>query len=380
MNRSNDLHIEPVRTRRQQHDFYRVKRELYRNDPAAVIPLRRMEWNFLDPARHPFYQHAAREVFVAYRGRRAIGRVAAIIDHLHNQHYADRLGCFGFFESPEDPEVARCLLDAARDWLRTQGCENFRGPLNPSMKGEFGVLVDGHQHSPRLLMAHTPPYYDALLQGQGLAVIKRFLAYSYAPPLDPDWNERYGQLIAVSEKIQSRFPDLRIEPANSRNVEQRLIEVNTIGNRIRSVGWGFVPLTDDELNYMVGQLKRVIRPDMVVTAYYRDRLVGYLVTVPDVNWAIHRSRGSADWIRWLQLPWWLTRIRQCRLIAVGVDPEFRKKGIVTLMTKRMFDRHVDFDHWEFGWIDEDNLASISALGAAVPLTPYRTYHLYQQSL
>lgn len=380
MNPSNRLRIETVRTARQRADFYRVRRELIRGEPAAVLPLRKMEWAFLDPTVHPFYQHARREVFLAYRGNQPVGRIAAIVDDLHNQHYQDRLGFFGFFESPPDQEIANRLLSAAAEYLVSEGSDQVRGPMNPSMKGEFGVLVEGHETSPRLMMAHTPKYYADLLEDFGFETVKRFFAFNLDIPNDPEWPARTSRMQALSDRILARFPDLRIESATQANVEQRLYEINTIGNHIRSVGWGFVPLTPEELTYMVTQLRRVIDPRGVVSAYYKDELVGYVVTVPDVNWAIKRAKGPFDWVRLVQMPRLLKKIRQCRLIAIGTHPDFRRKGIATLLTKRMFDISPDYDRWEFGWIAEDNLPSIGILESAVPLIRYRTYHVYQKSL
>ncbi|MFN9365495.1 MAG: GNAT family N-acetyltransferase [Planctomycetota bacterium] len=376
----NRLRIETVRTARQRSDFYRVRREIYRSDPAAVIPFRKMEWSFLNPSVHPFYLHARREVFLAYEGNRPVGRIAAIVDDLHNQHYADRLGFFGFFECPPDQEVADRLLNAAADYLVSQGRDQVRGPMNPSMKGEFGVLVEGHQHPPRVMMAHTTNYYAQLLETFGFETVKRFHAYSLDVANDPDWGNKVARMRALSDRICARFPDLKVEPATKANVEQRLYEINTIGNHIRSVGWGFVPLTSEELTYMVNQLRRVIDPRAVVTAHYKNELVGYVVTVPDVNWAIKRTKGPYDWLRFAQMPRLLKKIRQCRLIAIGVHPDFRRKGINTVLTKKMFDITNDYDHWEFGWIAEDNTASIGALSSAVPLDRYRVYHVYQRAL
>ncbi len=294
MNQSNRLRIEPVRTARQRLDFHRVRRDLYRNDPSFVLPLRRMEWSCLDPKVHPFYQHAKREVFLAYQGNRPVGRVAAIVDHLHNEYYQDRLGFFGFYEAYPEPEITEHLLNAAADYLRSEGCDQVRGPMSPSMKGEFGVLVEGHESSPRLMMAHTHRYYADLLERFGFEIVKRFFAFRLDIPADPEWAARDARIRAASDRISARFPDLRVELATRENVEQRLVEINTIGNHIRSVGWGFVPMTTDELNYMVSQLRRVIRPEAVVSAYYQDELVGYVVTAPDVNWAIQRTFCLGD--------------------------------------------------------------------------------------
>ena len=380
MSLSNDLRIECVRTAKHRADFFRVKRDLYRNDPAAVIPFRSMEWRFLDSTAHPFYEHAEREVFVAYRGRKPIGRIAAIIDRMHNEHYQEQMGFFGFFESPNDSLTAEALIKTATDFLRQKGCQSIRGPMNPSMKGEFGVLVEGHEHPPRVMMAHTPAYYHDLLVGLGFDVVKRFFAFNFDWMNIDGWQQRFEHLGDSCARIQKRFPDLKLERATAKNVESRLREINGIGNRIRSVGWGFVPLTEAELDYMVLQMKRVIRPDLVVSAYYHGQLVGYIVNIPNVNWAIKRTVGPWDWLRMLQMPFWMKRIPQCRLIALGVDPEWRRKGIAALLTKSMTDLTPQFKLWEFGWIAEDNLPSMSALDRALPLVRYKTYHVYEKPI
>lgn len=381
MQRGAALKIETVRNQRQRAAFYQVRVERYRDDPAAVIPLKRMEWLQLDPRRHPFYQHARREVWVVFRDGKPVGRIAAVIDDLHNAHYGDRTGFFGFFESPDDPEVAGLLLDTARDWLANQGRDVIRGPLNPSMKGEFGVLLEGHEHPPFILMAHTPLYYDRLLTGWGLEPAKKFHAFLYVPAEDNDEAlVRYARLGEVCERLLKRFPDLSVRQATRKTLEPMLREINRIGNVIRSRGWGFVPLTEAELDFQVAQLRRVINPRTVVACYQGERMVGYNVSIPNVNWAIRRTRGRSDWFRLPQLLYWLRRIPEVRGIAVGVDPDIRAKGISALVTKTMTDQWNSYERWEFGWIAEDNLASMDALDRALPLRRYKTWQVYERRI
>ena len=372
--------LERVENRRRQADFYRARCWVYRHNPAAVIPLRRMEWSLLDSNEHPFYLHARRELWVAYDGRQPVGRIAAIVDDLHNSHYQDRLGFFGFFESPNDPHCASLLLNAAREWLCEQGCNSMRGPVSPSMKGEFGVLLTGHELPPYIMMGYSPPYYDSLLQSQGPRPVKKFFSFQI------NWPEHHAEILAnqrhltqVCERVHQRFPDISIRPATPANLDTVLREINRIGNTIRSRGWGFVPMTEAELDYMVKQIRRVIRPHTVIAAYWQDRLVGYNVTIPNVNWALRRARGHWDWLRLPQLLYWLPRIPQVRTIAVGVDPNIRAKGIATMLTKAMVDLGSQFVEWEFGWIDEANLPSLSALRRAVPMRQSKTYQLYEES-
>lgn len=372
------LRIEAVENRRQHGEFHRVKRDLYRHDRAAVIPLKRMEWLQLDTARHPFYQHARRKIWVVHQGRRPVGRIAAIVDDLHNSHCRDRTGFFGFFESVDDPAVAELLLDTAVDWLRKEGCDAVRGPVNPSMKSDFGVLLEGHSHSPYIMMGHTHRYYDGLLTGYGLRPVKRFHSFLYIPAEDNhEALVRFGKLGEVCERLQKRFPELSVRTGTRRTLEPMLREINRIGNVIRSRGWGFVPMTEAELDFSVAQIRRVIDPQTVVGCYLGERMVGYNVSIPNVNWAIRKCWGSSDWIRLPQLFFWLRRIPEVRCIAVGVDPETRNRGISALVTKSMTDLWNRYERWEFGWIAEDNLASMDALDRALPLRKYKTYQVYE---
>jgi hypothetical protein len=375
------LRLEVVDSRRTKNDFYRVRCDLYRNDPAAVIPLQSMEWLQLDPNRHPFYQHSRREVWVAYQGNRPVGRIAAIVDDLNNEHRQEQAGFFGFFESPNEPSVANRLLDQAREWLQRQGCEVMRGPMSPSMKGEFGVLIDGFEHPPFLMMAHNPPYYHDLLTGYGLQGIKRFFAYGNTHASDDDeLIRRTKEMDKICERILQRFPEISIETATHGNLETILRGVNRIGNVIRSQGWGFVPLTEAELDFNVKQLRRILDPKTIFAAFIDGQMAGYLVSIPNLNWAIKRCRGSKDWMRFPQLLYWMRKIPEIRCIALGVDPEIRAKGLSTLLTCKMMHQWPNFSRWEFGWIDEENARSISSLDRAVPLHQYKTYQVYEMPL
>lgn len=380
------LEIRPVQSRREQSDFYRVRCEVYRNDPAAARPLQSLDWLPLDTHRHPFYEHAKRQVWVAYRQGRPVGRIAAILDHLFTEYYAtspehQHMGFVGFFESPYDPTISRSLFEVAFAWLQSQGCRRVRGPVNPSMKGEFGVLLEGHDHSPFLMMAHTPAYYHDLFVQAGFRPQKKFYSFLFEHAHDSaGMQEKYRELQQCCQRLQKRFPELEIRSATKQTLEPMLREINRIGNRIRSQGWGFVPLTPAELEFMVKQVRRIIRPETVIGCYWKDQLVGYNVTLPNINWALRRARGRWDWWRLPQLLYWMKRIPEGRLIAVGVDPDIRAKGMAALLTKAMLDQSQMFERWEFGWIAEDNLLSMAALSRAVPMRRYKTYQVYEREL
>lgn len=372
--------IRPVDSPKGWKDFYRVRRDIYKNDPAAVIPLRSFEFALLDDQRHPFYQHAQRQAFVAYRNAKPIARIVAVKDDMHNEYYDDRVGFFGFFECPNEQPLANALLETAKRWLLERNLNVMRGPVNPSMKSDFGVLVEGHEHPPFIMMAHSTNYYANLLETAGLQVVRKFLALLLkSADGNAEGMVRLKRLQKFAARVSKRYPTLEMKFANSENVGELIRQINVVGNEIRSEGWGFVPMTDAELDFMVSQVKRIINPETVLVAYVNGELAGYHVSIPDVNWAFKRTRGP-DWLRMIQMPYWLRKIRQSRCIALGASKKYRHTGIGVLLVQEMTELMNIMDQWEFSWIDSENTKSIAAVEMSVPSKHYKTYHLYEMKI
>jgi GNAT superfamily N-acetyltransferase len=255
----------------------------------------------------------------------------------------------------------------------------MRGPVNPSMKSDFGVLVDGQQYPPTIMMAHSPARYDQHLVSAGFDIAKTFYAFrlvfsQHADEYTPRWKE----LRTAQAKINARYPQLKFRAIESATYEKTLREINHLGNDVRSEGWGFVPLTEAELDFMIKNLRPVIRFDMIHAAYWDDQLVGYIVNIPDVFWALKRTWWRWYWLRMLQLPLLIRRTPKTRVIALGVDASFRNKGVAMMLIQRLIDRWNEYDEWEFSWVAEDNLKSIRAIERAVPVHQYKTYRLYEK--
>ena len=375
------LRVDCVRSPRDWRDFHFVRDEVYRGDPAAVRPLRSQAQRLLDPAVHPFYEHADREVFVCRDGGRPVGRIVAIVDRLHNEYHGDRVGFFGFFEAPDRAEIAEALLGAAREWLAARGCDRLRGPVNPSMKGEFGVQVTGHGDPPSFLMAHTPPYYERLLLDAGLRVAKAFYAFRLNTRDVAERREHWEHANRLCERIERRHPELRVTTADPRRIEDQLRAVNALANRVRNNIWGFVPLTEAELDDMVGQLRRVIDPETVVLVFRDEELVGYAIGIPDVNWALARTRGRSDWIRVPQLLYWMRRTPRLRTLALGADERYRSAGVATLLLSRILKQGTSrYSEFEISWIVEDNLPSLRAVMRILPMEVSKAYRLYEGAI
>ena len=161
------------------------------------------------------------------------------------------------------------------------------------------------------------------------------------------------------------------------NFAQTFREINELSNEVRKDDWGFVPFTDSELQFMVKSLRQVVRFDMIHVAYWDDQLVGYIVNIPDVNWALRKTIGKWDWIRLPQLWFWLKRTPRTRVFLLGVKKEYRNRGVSTSLIKRLVDRHLEYAEWEFSWVEEDNLRSMRAIARAAKVEKFKTCLLYR---
>lgn len=339
-----------------------------------------MERKQLNPAEHPFFEHATGELFVCYRGSTPVGRIVAIKDQMHNDHHGDQVGFFGCFEAEDDQEVVDGLISAASTWLVANGCDTMRGPVNPSMKSDFGVVVEGNDDPPCIMMGYSYKRYEAQLLKNGFEIARTFHAFKFLSQNNEDSKEHWARIEAVQARILKRYPQLSFRVTDQNNFEDTLRDINVLGNTVRREGWGFVPLTENELMFMLKNLRRVIRFELIHTAYWDDQLVGYIVSIPDVNWALKRTRGAWDWLRMIQLPGLIKSARRSRVIALGVDENFRKKGIAMLLIQKIIEQHQAFDEWEFSWVDAENVKSIRAIAGAVPLIQNKSYRLYDKPI
>ncbi len=374
-----------VTTRKHWRDFYALRRKIYRNDPAVVFPLKIMERQLLDTDAHPFYETASREVFICYDAKdQAVGRIVAIKDDLHNDFYKDKLGFFGFYEVVDEANskaIHDSLMQTATAWLKERGCDSLRGPVNPSMKSEFGVVVEGNHVPPTVMLSHTPERYDKLMHDGGLKVAKSFYAF-HSTKNEHHYRseEEWAKLASSREKISKRFPQLKMRTVDKTNFEQTFLEINELANEVRKDDWGYVPFTESELQFMVKSLRQVVRFDMIHVAYWDDQLVGYIVNIPDVNWALRKTIGTWDWIRIPQLLFWLKRTPRTRVFLLGVKKEYRNRGVSTSLIKRLVDKRLEYDEWEFSWVEEDNLRSMRAIARAAKVEKFKTFRIYEKPI
>jgi GNAT superfamily N-acetyltransferase len=364
----------PVSDGRALRRFIAFPYDLHRGDPLWVPPLRRDVRTVLTPGRNPFFEHAQAQYFLARSAGRTVGRIAAIRNDLHNQTHGDRVGFYGFFETVDDREVAAALFDAAAGWLRARGCDTLRGPMSPSINDECGLLVEGFDTPPVIMMPHNPRYYVALHDACGFAKAKDLIAVQGSGAAPPERVARAVRLIAERHGITLR-------PLVMRRFHDEVELVKRLYNEAWEKNWGFVPMTPAELDHLAAQLKPIIVPDVVCFAEAAGRTVGFVVGIPDLNVALRHNPSGRLFPGILKVLWHARKIRRLRIPLLGTVREYRGRGVDALLYHWIWTRGMARGfHWaEGGWILEDNAPMINA-ATQLGFTPYKTYRVYDRPL
>lgn len=342
--------------------FVELPYRLYRDDPDWVPPLRSdVRW-VLDERKNPFWKHARRRLFLARRGEKVVGRVAAIVDSEHNRVHADRTGFFGFFECEDDAGAARSLLDAAERAVAGMlpGCDKLRGPVNPSMNEEVGALVPAESEpgSPLIMMTYNPAYHLDLYAAAGLVKEKDLLAI-----LAPVDDRSFTRLARIAEIARKREPGLTARKIRMDRFAEELAIVKRIYNGAWERNWGFVPMTSEELDAMAKKLKPLVEPSYVWFAEMNGQPAAFLLGIPDYNLVLRKMKGSLLPFGWLTFLRERKRIDRLRLMAFGILPEYRRKGIdATLFHVSMAEGiRLGARTVEFSWMLEDNVEMLRPL-------------------
>lgn len=363
----------PVRTKREQKQFLMLPWQLYRNDPYWIPPLRQNQKELVGFARHPFYEHSQGQAFLALRDGQPCGRVLAIVNTSHIERYKERRGFFGFFESVDDQQVAAGLLDAAAAWLAERDIHDIRGPVNPSLNYECGLLIEGFDSSPMFMMTYNPPYYARLIEGCGFRKTQDLYAF---------WGhvgmlEKLDQKLRfVTEESKRRFGiKLRRIDTSRFNAEVRIFL--NIYNQSLMGTWGFTPLSPGEIDHMASSLKRLIAPEMTSIAEFEGRPVAACFGLLDYNPRIKQIDGKLFPFGFMRLLWNRRAIKSIRLISTNVVPEFQKWGLGLVILSRLVPDVLEWgiQEAEFSWVLESNHLSYATLkkGGAKLTKTYRLY-------
>ncbi len=364
--------IEPVRSGRDLHDFVTYPWTVYRDDPHWIPPLIGDVKDLLRPGKNPFFEHGEIQPYLARRDGRIVGRIAAIRNRNHEEFHQEAAGFFGFYESADDPEAARALVETALGYARERGLTRIYGPVNPSTNDDCGALVDGFDTPPMVMMPHGRPYYDALLTGAGLTKAKDLLAYFMEAHEVPARLERGADI------AQRRNPGVVVRPFDKSRFREEVERFRTVYNQAWERNWGFVPMTDHEIDHMAKQLKPVLDPGLIRIAELDGKPIGFALGLPDLNQALKHANGRLFPFGLIKILWAARKIKRARILVLGVLKEYRRQGIDVIMYRDYFRYGMEkgIHVGEFSWILEDNLAMRTPLenfGAEA----YKTYRIYE---
>jgi GNAT superfamily N-acetyltransferase len=370
------VEIAPVSNGRDLDRFIAFPYDHYRADPLWVPQLRRDIHTLLSPAKNPFFQHAEAQYWTA-RGPdgRTVGRIGAIKNDLHNKEYHDRVGFYGFFESVNDQTVANALWDTAGGWLKQRGFDTMRGPMSPSINDECGLLIANNGTPPSLMMPYNFSYYETLHERYGFRKAKDLLAYDGGGAESaPERFLRIGRRALERNGITLRSLDMKRFFAEVELIKQ-------LYNSAWEKNWGFVPLTEAEIDHLAKQLKPIVVPDLVIFAERGSDVVGFAVSLPDFNLALLHNRSGRIFPGILKVLWYARKIHRSRVLLLGVIPEFRGRGIDAMLYHRVWGNSVKhgMPRGEAGWILEDNelmKKAATELGFRVS----KTFRIYDKAL
>lgn len=374
-----NFEIKPIGAKKDKMRFIKSQWNFYKNDPNWVPPIIADRVKLLDTVKNPFYKHSIIQLFIAESDGKIVGRIAAIINDNHNKTHNDKVGFFGFFECINNQEVANALFDTAGDWLKARGMTVMRGPENPSQNDEVGLLIDGFDMPPVLLMTYNPKYYIDLIDDSGFKKAKDLYAYNLKME-----DYRSEKLIRMQNIIRKRYK-VTIRDMNFKNKAQFTKDVKTlkeIYNNAWEPNWGFVKMTDAEFDFLAADLKPVAESTLTFIAEIDGKPAGFALALPDINQAlIHNKKGSLLGAVWHLLTK-KKKITWVRIIVLGVLKEYQKTGIDSVMYYEFFKRgsKMGITNGEASWILEDNEMMNKAATKTMNGELYKTYRLYEREL
>jgi len=367
------LEVVAVATRREKKLFFNLPWDLYRGDPNWVPPLRMVQKELLNYRHHPFYDDAEIQTFLALRDGEPCGRIAAIVNRAHNRQYDEQRGFFGFFESVEDEEVSGALFDAARAWFAERGIEAIRGPVNPSLNYECGLLVDGFDEPPWFMMTYNKSYYGQMIENYGFRKAQNLYAFwGHIDMLD----EISKRLHSVSHGIVDRF-DLKCRTIDVKRFDEEIKTFLNIYNKSLVSTWGFVPMSEGEVKKQAAGLKQMIVPELTTMAEIDGKPVGTMFGLLDFNPRIKEMDGKLFPFGFLKLLRKRKELKKVRLISTNVLPEYQSWGIGIALVARLVPDALKWgiEEAEFSWVLESNDLSYKTLkkGGAKITKRYRIY-------
>jgi len=381
-----DLVVSPVAGKADLKQFVDFAWEVYRDDPAWVPPLKAEVYALLTPGKNPWFEHGEAQYFLARRNGRVTGRISAHIDRLAlamtpEQGMGPGTGNWGMFDAL-DAISARALIAAAEDWLRAKGMTRALGPISLSIWEEPGLLTQGHDHPPTVMMGHHRPEYQAWVEGAGYSVAKQL--HTYELDITTGFSPLVQRIIQSGEKN----PRIRVRRVDKRKFNEEAAIILSILNEAWGDNWGFVPITDSEIAHTGKKLKPIVFEDLIRIAELDGEPVAFMMTLPDLNEAIKPLNGSLFPFGWAKLLWWLRKpqVRTMRVPLMGVVRRLQASRMASQLAFMMIEyirrdavTRFGASRGELGWILEDN-QGMNAIADAIESRVNKLYTIYDKTL
>jgi GNAT superfamily N-acetyltransferase len=354
--------VRPVQGRRDRAAFIDFPYRHYADDPYWVAPLRMDVKKLLNPKKNAFFEHGKLQAFLARDDSGAVvGRIAAIVNGMHLKKYEDGVGFFGFFETIDDTEVVDALLGAADSWLLEQGMTAMRGPCNPSLNDTAGLLMNGFESPPFVMMTHNPKYYCTLLEEAGFTREMTLWAYYI--------HRKYAKVEKVRRGvnlIKRRYPGLTLRTLDMKRFKEEAATIREIFNEGWSDNWGHVPMTEAEFDHLASEMKQIVDPRMAYMLELDGETVAFCISIPNMNQALAPLRNGR------LLPFGIFKlipkvlfggVQEVRLPLLGVRKAYHGRGFDALMILETVDRvpPLGYPGCEMSWILDNNLPMRNAL-------------------
>lgn len=381
-----DLVIIPVVSKADIKAFVDLPWRIYANDPHWVPPLKDEVYGLITPGKNPFFGHAEAQYFIARRGDRVVGRVSAHIDRLALEQPAEQgmgpgTGNFGMFEA-EDAETGAALIAAAENWLRQKGMNRVLGPISLSIWEEPGLLIQGHDHAPTVMMGHNSPAYQPMIEGAGYQPVKQLQTYEL------DITENFPPLIQRIITSGEKSPRITIRNVDKSKFDREAAIILGILNDAWGKNWGFVPITDEEVAFTGKKLKPIVYEDLIMIAELDGEPVAFMMTLPDLNEALKPLNGSLFPFGWAKLLWWLRKpkVRTMRVPLMGVVQRLQSSRMASQLAFMMIEQirrnavaHYGATRGEIGWVLDDN-QGMNAIAEAINSRVNKVYQIYEKAL
>jgi len=377
-----DLNIQQAKDGGARKRFLELHYRLYTEDPNWVPPLR-SELKKMFAMKAAFFLNADMALFLAERGGRTVGRVAAIHNKGHNAHYGDRMGFFGFFECEEgDAEAAKGLFGAADAWLAERGLDTVRGPVNPSMNAECGLLVEGFDSPPKALMPYNPEFYGRLIEGAGFGKCKDLYAYLVSQKYVKPGTKAFERLVRTRDILARRHPEVRVRTIDLSRYKEDILRFMAVFEEARRNNWGYVPVSKEEILETARGLKMIADPEIIIFAEVDGEPAGASLGIPDINQALKLVNGRLFPFGFIKFFRALKRVDSSRVFGVAAIEKYRHLGITALLFLETIQRGLakNYVSCEASWVLEDNAMSNRTIDRLLKPELYKTYRIYEKPI